>query len=80
MISVNFGSGNDDLKAIMAKAGAKIKSDDKLAPGEPNLIMFLKLANYMLKKGNIHKPCGQQKGVKNGRKSIHKGILNSFEK
>lgn len=51
MISVNAGSGNDDLKAVMAAAGAKIKTDDKLAPGEPNMIMYLKLAEYMMRKG-----------------------------
>ena len=53
MVSVNMGSGADDLRAIMAKAGAKIKSDDRLAPGEPNLIMYLKLAEHQLKKGQF---------------------------
>ena len=53
MVSVNMGSGADDLRSIMAKAGAKIKSDDRLAPGEPNLIMYLKLAEHQLKKGQF---------------------------
>ncbi len=51
MISVNMGSGSDDLKQIMAAAGAKIRTDDKLAPGEPNLVMYLKLADHLMRKG-----------------------------
>ena len=50
MVSVNMGSGADDLRSIMAKAGAKIRSDDRLAPGEPNLILYIKLAEHQMKK------------------------------
>ena len=50
MVPVNMGSGADDLRSIMAKAGAKIRSDDRLAPGEPNLILYIKLAEHQMKK------------------------------
>ena len=54
MISVNCDSGNDDLKSIMAKAGSKVRSTDaKEIPGEPNLVMYLKLAEHLLRKGHF---------------------------
>ena len=53
MISVNAGSGNEDLKSIMAHSGRKIRTDDKLAPGEPDLHMYLRLADHLMKKGLI---------------------------
>ena len=54
MISVNCDSGNDDLKSIMAKAGSKVRSADaKEIPGEPNLVMYLKLAEHLLRKGHF---------------------------
>ena len=53
MISVSAGSGNADLKSIMASSGRKIRTDDKLAPGEPDLHMYLRLADHLMKKGLI---------------------------
>ena len=53
MMAVNLGSDNADLKQMMAKAGSKIKTDEKGAPGEPNLILYLKLADHLLRKRNF---------------------------
>ena len=55
MISVNGGNGNEDLKSVMASHGRKIRTDDKLAPGEPDLHMYLRLADHLMKKGLLER-------------------------
>ena len=49
MISVKFGSGADDLKGLINAKGRKHAEGEKLPPGEPNLEMYLKLAENFMK-------------------------------
>ena len=53
MISVKFGSGADDLKGLINAKGRKHAEGEKLPPGEPNLEMYLKLAENFMKKGHF---------------------------
>ena len=53
MISVKFGSGADDLKGLINAKGRKHAEGEKLPPGEPNLEMYLKLAESFMKKGQF---------------------------
>ena len=52
MVSVKFGSGQDDLKNIISKKGRRQhNADEKLPPGEPCLEMYLKLSDSFMRKG-----------------------------
>ena len=54
MVSVKFGSGQDDLKNIISKKGRRQhNADEKLPPGEPCLEMYLKLSESFMRKGRF---------------------------
>ena len=54
MVSVKFGSGQDDLKNIISKKGRRQhNADEKLPPGEPCLEMYLKLSDSFMRKGRF---------------------------